>query len=429
MEVKVTEKIEKSQAELQISIPARDFKPFIEKAARTVSTDSPIKGFRPGKAPVEIVAKTHGQERLLKSAMDRALPHFFIEAIVQKHIEAINRPSITIDELGLAAPFRFTAIVDVMPRVTLGDPTSVIARKQEATVDEERVEKELRYLAMMRSTSIEVARPAQEGDIVVTDFRVTMNGSLIEGGESKQHPVVVGEGHFIPDFERNLKGIRAGEKREFTVIFPNDFPREEMRGKQADVGLVAHAVHQRMIPPLNDEFAKSLGSFRNLEHLKQELRSNLTQEMKQKEHERFLGEIADKFSQQTVFGHIPDILIEKEIDTRLQELSSMLQYQEKTIDDYLARQKKTIDQLRKDMRASAEKQVRIGLTLHTLARQHHVKVSKEEIEEEANKQLKQYKNVKEAEKNVDSQQLRDHIESILKNRKTLEKLAELVGEK
>lgn len=428
MEVNVIPKPEKSQAELKISVPIEDFKPFIEKAARKLSSDKPIKGFRPGKAPTRVVADTIGKERLLKEAMDMALPRFFVDAVVQHNIEAINRPNITIEELGIDTPLRFTAIVDVLPEVQLGDPKKIKAAKREVTATDEQVDHELTYLAKMRSKTTEIARPAQKGDVVMTDFRVSTNGKLIKGGDSKNHPVVIGEGHFVPDFEKNITGMSAGDTRQFTIEFPQDFPKKDMRGKKADVEVKVHAVYKRIIPKLDNEFAKSLGNFTSLQHLKDNLKKNLTEELKHKEHERYLGDIAEKFSQQTSFGHIPDALIEKEIDHRLRELSNMLAYQQKTIDDYLAQQKKTMEQVRHDMRASAEKQVKIGLTLRKLAEEQRIKVTEEEVEKEANKQLQRYKDVKEAEKHVDPQELQDHIASVLKNRKTLEKLAELITE-
>ncbi len=317
----------------------------------------------------------------------------------------------------------------MLPQITLGDPTSIKTTKREVTVEDTHVNRELTHLAKIRSQHLDVARPAQPGDVVNVDFQIRINGQSIEGGASKNHPVTLGDGHFVPDFEKGITGMKAGEKRQFTMKFPDDYPKEELRGKQAEASVTAQSVQKRVVPEINDEFAKQLGSFENLEHLKRELKKNMTKELTKKEEDRYFGELAEKYAQQTTFPHIPDALIEREIDNRLQEFTHLLAYQQKTLEDYLAQENKTLQSVRHDMRKVAEKNIKVGLTLRRFAEQHTIAVSKEEIEAEASNYLRQFKDAKEAAKAFDPDELRDQIESVLRNRKTLQKLAELVEKK
>ncbi len=427
MKVNVTPKKEQSQAELKISVPADDFKPFVDKAARQLSKDHPIKGFRPGKASIPVIIQHFGQDRLLKEAMDDALPNFFVEAVLDNKIEAINRPSITIEKLSLDEPLEFTAIVDVLPEVTLGDPAKITAEKRPVKFDDKQIDDEIKYVAKMRSNFLEVARPAKEGDVVRADFTIKINDQVIEGGASKQHPIVLGEGRFIPEFEQKITGISAGDERNFEMTFPADYAKEDLRGQQAAVTVKAHNVQQRIVPEINDEFAKKLGNFTDLAHLKSELKKNISTELEQKEQDRFLGELAAKMAAISTFGFIPTALIEKEIDNRLSEFAQMLSLQQKTLDDYLQKGNKTLAQMRDDMRAAAEKNVKIGLVLRAFAEREKIVVTEAEVEEEANKHLREFKKVEQAKKHVDPQRLREHVESVLKNRKTLERLATLVA--
>ncbi len=427
MEVTIVPKKETSQAEIKVSVPASEFKLYIEKAAKKLSTDHSIKGFRPGKAPVATVAEMFGADKLMHEAMDMALPYFFVQAALDNGIEAINRPAITVEELGMDVPFRFTAMVDVLPEVKLPDLKTLKAEKREVKVDEELITKELNHLAKMRSTYLEVARPAQDGDTVTVDFTVKMNGEIMEGGTSQNHPITIGEGAFVPDFEKGLLGMVVGDTRTYPISFPEDFANLDLRGKKAEVEVKAHAVQQRMIPELNDDFAKKVGRFENLQNLKDELTKNLLEELKHKEEERHHGELAEKLSEGSTFGHIPDILVEKEIDSRMEELSQLLAYQGKSMDEYINQQKKSMAAVREEMKEAALKNVKVGLAMRAFAAEQEVLVTDEEIEDKANQHLALYKTMPQAKANVNLEELKERVGSTLRNQKTLQKLAEMAG--
>lgn len=420
---------EKSQVELTVEVPAKEFGMYIERAAKKLSSDNPIKGFRPGKASVQVVAETFGQDRLLHDAMDLALPRFFVEAALDHDIEAINRPAITVHQLGLDEPFKFMAVVDVLPEVTLGDVKKISAKQREVEVDDTQVEKELTYLARMRSKYIDSIRPSQEGDVVTVDFTVKMNGEVMEGGTSKNHPITIGDGQFVPDFEKGLLGLSASETRTYLISFPDDFPKEDLRGKKAEVEVTAHAVQQRIIPVIDDEFAKNLGKFKNLQNLKDELKKNIGKELEQKEKDRFLGELAEKLADSSTFAHVPDVLVEKEIEQRLQELAQMLSLQKKTMDQYLADNKKTLDQVKAEMREEALKHVKVGLAMRAFAKMHNITATDEEIGAKVNEHLKAYEHIPQAHTQIDPEDLKERVASSLRNQKTLEKLAEIVEKK
>jgi len=376
-----------SQVELTISVPAEQIKPFLEKAAAEISKEKPLKGFRPGKAPVKVVAENVGHEHLLQQALDKAVPHFFVEAAVANDVEAITKPNVAIKQASLDKDLEFTATVDVLPEIKLGDPSKITAKRRPVTVTDKEVEKELEYLAKGRSNFLDVARPAKEGDTVTVDFDIQVDGKTIEGGSSQQHPVPLGEGHFVPDFEKGIIGISVGDERVFDVAFPEDYAQEILRGKKATARVKAHRIQERSVPKITDDFAKTLGKFENVADLKKQLKENTTKEMEKREDDRFLGEVAEKFAELAEFGHIPEALIEREIDGRLQELAQMLAAQQRSIEDYLQRQKKTVEELRADMKEAAEKNVRVGLTLRQFAKENKVEVTDEEIEQEAAKHL------------------------------------------
>lgn len=425
MEVKVTTKPEESKAELAIDLSAAEFKPFLEKGAQHISKEHPLKGFRPGKVPVPVIAEKFGTEHLLQHALEEAIPHFFVKAAVQEEVEAINRPAISVSKASIDGPVQFIATVETLPHVTLGDPKKIKLEKRSVEVTEEHLAKEIDYLARNRSNYLDVARPAQKGDVVTVDFDIMHMGATIEGGSSKNHPIPLGEGHFVPGFEEGIVGMAAGQEKTFPITFPTDYHKEDLKGKAVEAKVKAHRVQQRVQPAIDDAFAKSLGKFESLQHMKDALKKNMQDEKEEKERERHMGEVAEAFANLATFTTIPEILIEREIDHRLQEFAQMLAMQQRTVDDYLAAQKKTLEQVRADMREAAEKTVKVGLAMRQFAKENEITVVDKEIDEEAGKQLQYYKTASQASEQIDPQELREQVASQLRNRKTLEKLAEL----
>jgi trigger factor len=277
----------------------------------------------------------------------------------------------------------------------------------------------------MRSTFIEVVRPAQMGDTVRLDFRVSVNGQVIEGGESKNHPVQLGEGHFVPGFEDKVVGILAGDERDFTINFPKDYAHKDYQGVAANVWVKAHSVQKRVIPELTDEFARGLGKFSSLQHLRHQLTKNIRADKEQREKDRWQGELAAKLAEITSFGPLPSVLIDKEIDRRVQEFEQMLTYQHMTLDMYLQKNKQGLADFRADMRESAEQTVKANLALRAFADQEQINVSDQEIEEKSKEFLSQFATSKEAARKIDPEELKENVAGLLRNQKTLRRLEEV----
>ena len=415
-----------SQVELKVTATPEEFTPYVEQAAKTLTKEKALPGFRPGKAPVEAVVKALGHERVLSEALEYGIPRLFVEAVLAKEIDALGRPATTIEQASLDGPVSFTATVDVLPEVALGDIAQLSARRQPITIDDKRVEQELAVLAKSRSTYLDLDRPAQEGDTLVVDFEVTMDGQPMEGGSSKQHPVQIGEGHFIPDFEQKIQGMVAGDQRAFDMTFPADFADEQLRGKQASATVTAHEVKKRIVPELTDEFAKGLGSFTSLADLKTKIKDNLQAELTQKEQDRLRGELAEQLAEHATFTALPTSLVEREIDRRVAELTQMLTMQQKTLPDYLTAQQKTTEELRAELTAPAEKTIKVSLALRAFAQEQAIELTEEELETKVQEYLQHVAPDDEARQRIDLAELKESLATTLRHQKALAHLEELV---
>ncbi len=419
MEITVVPKKEFSQVEIAVVVPPQDFAPFIERAIEMLGKTIELKGFRPGKAPQNLVLEHVGQDRVVHEAMDNALPHFFAKAAVEEDLQVVGRPTIAVQEMGINTSFRFTATVDVIPEITLGNPSALSAKKKEVTVSDEQLTHELKHLANMRSKTAQVTRAAQSSDVALVDFTIRIDGNVIEGGESKSHPVAIGEGRFVPGFEEGIIGMSAGEEKTYPIF---------VQGKEAEASVKVISVQEKKVPELNDEFATSLGgTFKSMNELKEKLRENMKEELTHKEEGQYRGELAEQLMEASMFGTIPSSLIEHEIDRRMEEFGNMLTYQQKTLEEYALEHSTTIPAMRDTMKESATKQVKVGLALREFAKQHDVTANEEEIAEEVNKEIARFTSPEQAAKEIDINDAKDYAESTVANRKTLDLLVEFAN--
>lgn len=414
---------DKSEAQLTVIVPSAEFVPYLDKAARKISERTKIAGFRPGKAPASVIAQHVGQDALLHEAMDMALPRFFTKAIIEHKLEAIGHPRIAIKKLAPESDFEFEATVSLMPKVTLPDLTTLTASSRPVEITDQEVDQELSYLAKMRSTFLEVARPAQVGDTLTVDFSVKIDNATIEGGEKKNQPIHLGEGHFLPEFEQKIQGMSAGEERTFNITLTKETDvKKEDQGKIADVWVKAHSVQKRIIPSLDDEFARQLGKFKDLAHLKEELKKGMKHEKEHKEGERVQGELSEQLAKKSTFTAIPEVLINKEIERRLDELKQLLSLQGKKIEDYLQEKKKTLVQVQQELRPAAELAVKINLALRELIRSQNIEATQEETNEKLEAYLQRFGSAKQAQEKLKPEELKENIAANLRYQKALEHL-------
>lgn len=425
MEVTVVQKPEASELELTIAVSAEELKPYLRKAAAKLSRERPLSGFRPGKAPLEVVDQAWGENRVTNEALEQAVPRVLAEAVRQRNIEAIGRPAATITQANRQTGAVLTVRVAVLPKVILGDLTKLAATRRAVTVTDEEVERELKQLANLRSQYLDVARPAQAGDVVRIDFRITSAGKLVPGGEGQQQVVQLGEGYFVPDFEKGLLGISAGERREYTIVFPLDWQQPAMRGRQASVQVKVHAVQKRVMPEINDAFAKQLGAFPDLATLKYTLKSNLIREREVRERERLQAALADWLAESATFSALPAVLVDKEIDRRMAELNNLLKLQHSTLESYATGRTTTVAAVREELRERAVQGVKVGLALRQLVKDLNITVEEHEVNERANELLRHFSTVTQAQREWSAEDLTDRVRGQMLNERALARLEEL----
>jgi trigger factor len=421
MEITVKE-LPNSQVELGLSLPWAEWSKEVEHAAESLGKNVKTAGFRPGKTPRAVLEKRFGKDALLAEAAEHAVSHAYSKAVAEKAIKAIGHPNVTLGNVKENEPLTMTVVTDVVPAISV-DKWREVAKgvnkefaKKKTTVSDEAVIAEIERIAKMRAPLVTVNRAAQDGDTTLLDFMVTQDGVVIENGTSENHPLVLGSNSFIPGFEEEVKGLSAGDQKTFTLPFPEEYHAKHLAGKKADFAVTIRAVQEMQVPELNDEFAKTLGTFDSLEALKKSVREGMeAEESAQKKNEQRTA-ILDALVEKQALDY-PQSLVDQELERIKAEFGSQLSRMGASFEDFLEQSKKTEDELKADWLPQAKKRVAAYLILDQVALDENIFTESAEVEEEMNKAIGYFKDIKDAEKNLDMAALYNVVSEQVRNEK------------
>ena len=238
----------------------------------------------------------------------------------------------------------------------------------------------------------------------------------IEGGESKNHPVKIGEKKFIPGFEDQVKGMNVGEEKNFTLLVPETYFQKNLAGKNLDFHVKLNNLFEVIIPELNDELARSVGNFEGLNVLKKNIEDGIKKEKEQNEKESFRNGLLDKISSESKID-LPDVMIERELDKMIAEFEGNISQYGADFDSYLANIKKTEESLRYDFRNQAEKRIKVALILAEIIKKENLQVEENELTEKANEMLARFKDIEIADNSINPERLKEYARTLILNEK------------
>jgi len=302
--------------------------------------------------------------------------------------------------------------------VELAQYKGIAIKKNNSKVEKEEIDNSLDYLQKSRAKLITVNKPAKTGNRMEIDFEVRKAGVKIENGTSKNHPLILGEKRFIPGFEDNLEGLSAGEEKEFCIQVPQNWPDKRVADSHLNCKVKVNLGQERTLTEINEEFAKSLGLFENLESLRRSIGNGLLEEKELKEKQRIQIELIEKIAKDSKIT-VPAVLIDEEVEKMIAEFKFSITGLGLDFQNYLNEIKKTTDELKKEWRQQAEDRVRINICLKAIAEKEKIEIEDREIEDKINEELKQYTSINEAKKDIDLKALREYTKDVLRNEKVL----------
>ncbi|MBQ7778525.1 MAG: trigger factor [Oscillibacter sp.] len=388
MSVKNCEKIEKSQVALTIEVGAAEFEAAVEKAYKKMRKNISVPGFRPGKAPRKMIEKMYGAEVFYEEAINNAFPEAYEAAIQEKELRVVGYPQVEMIGDCSAEGFTFKAIVPVYPEVTLGEYKGLAVEKEEVKVMAADVNARLKQMAERNARLESVERAAKEGDTAVIDFEGFLNGEAFEGGKGENHSLELGSHSFVPGFEEQVIGMKAGEEKDLDITFPEDY-HAELAGKAVVFKVKVNEVKAKEIPAIDDEFAKDVSEFDTLKELKADLKKKITEERQQAADRAFQDAVMEKVAE-NITVEIPDAMIETQCKQFLDNFKMQISQQGIPYEQYLQLTGMSEEQLMADAKEPAERQVRMDLAMLAIIEAEKLEATDEEVEAELQKMAEQY---------------------------------------
>lgn len=389
---------EKNVAKFTMEFTAEEFEQACIDAYKATKNQFSIDGFRKGKAPRSIIEKHYGEGVFFEEAVNQLFQQNYLNAVQELDLDIIDSPAAEFSEIGKGKPMTITITVPVYPVVEVKDYMGVEAEQEKAQVSDESVQAEFDNMLKRNARMITVDRESKNGDTLIFDFKGFVDGEQFEGGTAERHELKLGSGMFIPGFEEQLEGLKAGDSKNVEVKFPENYT-EELAGKDATFECLVHEVKEEEIPELDDEFVKDVSEFDTVDELKEDIKKRQLENAKNMVVSRAKDAVVEKVYENNPVD-VPDVMVEDEITRMIQEIGQQLSYQGLTVENYLQYMGKDMSEMRNELREDAAKKVGTRIVLMSIIDKENIQVSEEEMEAELAKIAEAYKKDVEEIKNM-----------------------------
>jgi trigger factor len=409
---------------LEIEVPSTEVDRHFATAYRHVAQRTKVPGFRPGKAPRHVIDRFVGRDSVIAEAIDHLVSDSYDAALDQTAITPIDQPRVDIDAgtVSEGSPVHFTATVAVRPEVKLGAYVDYPFTLEVPEVTDAQVTQVIEELRLEQATLRPVDdRGAAEGDVASVKFEGSIDGQPFEGGSADRLPLVIGEGRMVSGWEEQLVGMHIDETKGFEVTFPDDYRVEALRGKRAQFEVTLLDLRERLLPELDDDFAKSVGDVDTLDELRVEIRDALTKRAEAEARHAFADRIID-FAASNATIELPEVMVANEIEIMRDELRNRLAAQRIGMEQYLELAKQSPEELSSELREPAARRVKVLLVLSAIAEKEGIDAGEQEVQAEIDDQLVRYGNDPQLGEYLTSRRGRSYLRMTLRNRKLVDTL-------
>ena len=376
------EKIDNNQVVFEIEVPQAEVTKAVEKAYRKLSGKINIPGFRKGKTPRNILEARIGKEAIMEEAFELLASPAYGAALDENNIEPVSRPQIEVVTLAEDKDLVFKVTVVAKPEITLGQYKGLKVTEGTAEVTEEAITAEIESMRKKHAKMVVAEGVAiEDGDFAIIDFEGFVDGIAFPGGEGKAHPLQIGSNSFIPGFEAQLLGVKAGETVDVKVTFPTEYHAAELAGKDAIFKVTVNDVKRQELPEMDDEFVKDVSDFNTVEELKADIKNKLEVTATEKVRYEFRNEVI-KQAVDNATVDIPEIMVEERISKMIEDMAANLERRGMNLADYLKYMNSDMDTLRQNYRDSALTSVKTDMLMEAVVRAEELEVSVEEIDAE-----------------------------------------------
>ena len=388
MNIKSNEKKENSAIELVIEVGAAEFQAAIDKVYNRQKMKINIPGFRKGKAPRKMVEKMYGTEIFYEDAISLAYPSAYEDALKETGIKPVAYPQLEVLDVN-ADGFTFKATITIKPEATVKEYKGLPVTKTEVKVTAADVKAELKPYIDRASRLVSVERKAKKGDTAVIDFEGFKDGEPFQGGKGENYSLELGSGSFVPGFEEQVIGMKAGDEKDLDITFPENYT-PELAGAAVVFKVKVHEVKEKQEPEVDDEFAKDVSEYDTLDEFKKDLGEKLKIRRQEQADRDFEAAVIDALIEKLECD-VPEAMVDYRAEKMLEDYANRIQSQGIGFEDYLRMMGMTIDDLRAQSKTTAERNVRSDLALEAVAAAEGIETADSEVDAEIAKLAEQYK--------------------------------------
>ena len=383
------EKLEKNMAKITVEVPAEEFEKSVEKAFQKNKNKISIPGFRKGKVSRQVMEKMYGKDVFYADAANICIPEAWENAYNDSEEEIVSSPDIDVVQMESGKPFIFTATVALNPVAEIGEYKGVHIEKISAEVTDEDVEERINKEREEQSRMVAVDREVKDGDQAIIDFEGFLDGVAFEGGKAENHPLTIGSGAFIPGFEEQIIGHKAGDEFDVNVTFPEDYQADHLKGKPAVFKCKLHEVKEKEVPELDADFADDAG-FDSVDDYKADVRKKLEEKKASEAKDKKESAVIEKLVEGMTV-EVPEAMIETDARRSIDEFSQRLMMQGMSIQQYYQYTGLNQDIMLEQTRPQAEKRIRSRLALEAVANAENIEVSEDDLTKELEEMAENYK--------------------------------------
>ena len=390
--------LENSEIKYVVDADSSAWQNAIREAYNKTKHKFNIEGFRKGKAPMSVITRMYGVGVFFDDALDIILSSLYTE-LLQKETELkpVARPQVDIVAIS-DTELKVAFIVTVAPEFTLGEYKGIKLAKVKKDVTEEMITEEITKAQEKAGAWENVTdRPCEKFDTVIIDYSGSVNGVKFAGGTAEKQNLELGSGMFIPGFEEQVEGMSIGDEKDINVKFPEEYGAEDLAGKDAVFAVKLHEIKKKVLPEINDDFAKDVSEFDSLEEYKADIKAKLQKTLEDNAKREMENALLDKIAENTEIK-IPDAMIEEQIEEMIQEFEYRIAYQGLKIEDYYKYTNSSRDELSLRYNEQAQKNVKMELILNAIIKAENIKAEESEIESKiadfakgANKSVEEFK--------------------------------------
>ena len=372
--------LEEDHVRLDVAVPGDEVRRQMERAVRQLGREVRVPGFRPGKAPAEVIVQRVGREAVVQEMLKGALGGWYSEAVSEAGVVPIDDPELDLEDVPEEGDLTFTAKVRVRPKATLGEYKGLEVGKADPELPEGALDQQLDALRERAARLVPVDRPARTGDFLVIDFDGSAGGKRLRNATARDYLVELGGGRLVGEFDARLAGMSAGETVEFPVTYGDADGRDELRGRTVDYEVTVKQVQEKELPELDDDLAIGVSEFDTMDELRADVQRRLEEAAQADVDELFRRMVIDAaVANATV--NVPAVMVNRRIGTILQQTASQLP-EGVSFEQYLAAGGRTLEQVVEELRPDAESAVRRELVVEAVADAEDIEVSDEEVEEQ-----------------------------------------------